>query len=87
MQEEAIRLVELLSRTLKVVNYTPSEILQASNAPPRYYWDRILAYTYRSNGVEEIMTEDEKPYRGILKVTNEPLHKVARKMHQSGSSR
>ena len=70
MREEAVRLVELLSRTLKVANYAPSEILQASSTPLRYYWDRLLAYTYRNNGVEEIVTEDEKPCRGILRVTN-----------------
>ena len=34
---KAARLVELLSRMLKVVNYTSSEILHASSAPPRYY--------------------------------------------------
>jgi len=70
VREEAVRLVELLSRMLKVVNYASSEILHASSAPPRYYWDRLLAYTYRNNGVEEIVTEDEKPYRRILRVTN-----------------
>ncbi|BAA80588.1 hypothetical protein APE_1588 [Aeropyrum pernix K1] len=56
-----------LTRTLRVVHYTHLEVLQASQSPPRYFWDRLLAYTYLNNGADRIITEDEKPYRGILK--------------------
>ena len=68
--EETIRLIQLLTRTLRVVHYTHLEVLQASSSPPRHFWDRLLAYTYLNNGAEEIVTEDEKPYKGVLRTLN-----------------
>ena len=68
--QETVRLIHLLAQTIKVVSYTHTEVLQASTSPKRYFWDRLLAYTYLNNGVEVIITEDEKPYKDILKVEN-----------------
>ena len=68
--EEAVNLAKLLSRSLEVVSYTYIEVLQALGSPARYFWDRLLAYTYRNNGVEVIVSEDEKPYKGIIGVEN-----------------
>ena len=62
--EEAVRLVQLLAQTIKVVYYTHAEVLQASASPKRYFWDGLLAYTYLNNGAEAIISEDEKPYKG-----------------------
>ena len=67
---EALRLVKLISKILSILYYTPTEIEQASNGPPREFWDRLLAYTYKNNGVEEIITEDEKPYEGLINTVN-----------------
>jgi len=58
------------TRILRVVHYTHLEVLQASQSPPRYFWDRLLAYTYLNNGADTIITEDERPYKGILKTIN-----------------
>ena len=63
-------MAKLLSRSLEVVSYTHTEVLQAAGSPARYFWDRLLAYTYRNNGVEAILSEDEKPYKDIIKVEN-----------------
>ena len=68
--EEAVRLVQLLSVTVRAVGYGFVEVLQASGSPARYFWDRLLAYTYANNGAEAIITEDEKPYKGIIKTIN-----------------
>ncbi len=63
-------LILSLSKRIPIVSYTHAEVLQASASPKRYYWDRLLAYTYLNNGAEVIVTEDERPYKGILKVEN-----------------
>ena len=68
--DEAVSLARLLSRRLEIVSYTYTEVLQAAGSPARYFWDRLLAYTYRNNGVEVIGSEDEKPYKEIIRVEN-----------------
>ncbi|MEB3861613.1 MAG: PIN domain-containing protein [Desulfurococcales archaeon] len=68
--EEAISMANLLSRVLEVLSYTHTEVLQAAGSPARYFWDRLLAYTYRNNGVDVILSEDEKPYKEIIRVEN-----------------
>ncbi len=68
--EEARRLVDLLSATLKVASYTTVEVLLASQGPARHFWDRLLAYTYLRHGADKIITEDEKPYKNIIQATN-----------------
>ena len=45
-------------------------MVRASGSPRRYFWDRLLAYTYLNNGAEAIITEDEEPYKQILRVEN-----------------
>ena len=67
---EATRLARLLSTNLPTLHYSPLEIEMAAEGPPREFWDRLLACTYRNNGVEEIITEDEKPYKGIIRTVN-----------------
>ncbi len=54
-----------LTRILRVVHYTHLEVLQASQSPLRYLWDRLLAYTYLNNGFGIHLSEDEKPYKGV----------------------
>ena len=66
----ALILVYTLARKLRVVHYTHVEVLQASTSPKRYYWDRILAHTYANNGADTIITEDQKPYKPIIKTQN-----------------
>ena len=63
-------LILSLSKRVPIVYYTHAEVLQASGSPKRYFWDRLLAYTYLNNGVEVIVTEDGRPYRGVLRVEN-----------------
>ena len=68
--EEAVSMAKLLSRSLEVVSYTHVQVLQTAGSPVRYFWDRLLAYTYKNNGVEVIVSEDEKPYKDIIRVEN-----------------
>ena len=63
-------LVYMITRRVPTVYYTNLEVLQASQSPPRYFWDRLLAYTYLNNGADTIITEDEKPYKGLINVEN-----------------
>ena len=63
-------LIYTLAKRLHIVHYTHLEVLQAAQSPTRYFWDRLLAYTYLNNGANTIITEDEKPYKGILKIEN-----------------
>ena len=66
----ATRLVLAIVQRVPIVSYTSVEVLQSLNSPARHFWDRLLAYTYRNNGVEVIVSEDEKPYKEIIRVEN-----------------
>ncbi len=66
----ATRLILTIAQRVPIISYTSVEVLQSLNSPARHFWDRLLAYTYRNNGVEAILSEDEKPYKDIIKVEN-----------------
>jgi len=66
----ATKLVVALIQSVRVISYGPLEVVQALTTPRRYFWDRLLAYTYLNHGAAAVITEDEKPYKGITDTIN-----------------
>ncbi len=60
---------------LTKVDYTSRTIRKAVSNSKRYkipFWDAVIAETMKENGIDEIITENEKDFRTIpwIKITN-----------------
>jgi predicted nucleic acid-binding protein len=68
--EQIKEYVDLFAKSFNLISDTVSDIKKASEKSKNKYWDSLLTATAKRNNIFQIITENEKDFKGEIQTKN-----------------